>query len=444
MNRNRHFFNHITNTYLHILILILMLIVFVGDALAADDLYLRTIPQTTTLDDEYTLQENRIDAESAVIETDLEEVTLKDDYIESEPLIRILLEEDLKSVTISGEMEIIGMIVPIVAHGEQIFTTVDVQGPLMITPVRGNLLVNGQPYRGQIMLTPTTAGMRVINFLKLEEYLYSVLPSEIAPGWPIEVLKAQAVAARCYALTQIKEQEEFDLYDDVRSQVYYGVRKENPNTTAAVQATRGQVGIYDGKIIQAYFYAAGGGSTANSEDVWGRALPYLRSVPDFDQQSPHFQWKASFTTKEIESLLKAVGVDVGVVLDLEPVEVDQSDRVVKIKIIGYDGDEVMKGTDFRFALGLKSTKFTIVNHSPQQVNPQSVEELVKAVIKQNNHKPDDFTGNVPAGIELVGQGWGHGVGLSQWGAYAMAVGDADYRQILTHYYQDIEIFSLYE
>ena len=170
----------------------------------------------------------------------------------------------------------------------------------------------GRPYRGSLVLTPnlTQNGnrIRVVNQVPLEEYLYGVVPREMPSMWPLEALKAQAVAARSYALATRRGQGYFDVYADVRSQVYGGILDETPQTTAAVAATAGQVLMFNGQIASTFFFSTSGGRTAANEDVWsGPPIPYLRSVEDpTDSVSPYHRWKPVFlSARELGSRLGA-------------------------------------------------------------------------------------------------------------------------------------------
>ena len=131
-----------------------------------------------------------------------------------------------------------------------------------------------------------------MNVVGLEAYLQGVVPREMPSAWPPEALKAQAVAARSYALATRAGRRAFDLYADVRSQVYGGVAAEEPATTTAVDATAGQVVLYDGKVATTFFFSTSGGRTASAADAWsGEPVPYLVSVADpYDDASPYHDW----------------------------------------------------------------------------------------------------------------------------------------------------------
>jgi SpoIID/LytB domain protein len=194
-----------------------------------------------------------------------------------------------------------------------------------------------------------------VNMVNLEHYLYGVVPSEMPYTWLPEALKAQAVAARSYALATRKTGA-FDLYSDTRSQVYLGIDHEKPATNAAVDATAGKVVLYEGEVAKTFFFSTSGGRTASAEDVWGEAVPYLVSVPDpYDSISPHHDWGPfPYTGAKLAKLLKMPGS----VVDLQP-EVNSSGRIKALTAVGTKSTASIKGTDLRKRLGLRSTWFSV-------------------------------------------------------------------------------------
>jgi len=228
-------------------------------------------------------------------------------------------------------------------------------GPLVFTSQTP--LVFKKAYRGTFTVTSDGKDLTLINTVPLEQYLYAVVPSEMPKTWPAEALKAQAVAARSYALAQRKTSGPFDVYPDTRSQVYGGVSAEAPTATAAVDATAGQVLTYEGKIATTYFFSSSGGRTASSSDVWkGAPIPYLASVSDpYDTASPYHNWgPLTFTADELAKALKVSGR----LLDVQAT-VNASKRVDTIRAIGAGGEREFVGNDIRLMLGLRSTFFTV-------------------------------------------------------------------------------------
>lgn len=230
-------------------------------------------------------------------------------------------------------------------------------GPLLFLPGASPLRLD-RPYRGQLLVSVASGALRVVNHVGLEAYLYGVVPSEMPNTWAAEALKAQAVAARTYALAVRKTGSDFDLYPDVRSQVYRGIVGEKPSTTAAVQATAGQIVLYAGQIAKTYFFSTSGGRTATVTDVWPGSdpVPYLVSVDDpYDSASPHHQW-GPFTVKP-GRLAKVLRVP-GRLLDIRTT-INASGRVRSVTGVASGGEATATGADLRRALGLRSTWFRI-------------------------------------------------------------------------------------
>lgn len=287
--------------------------------------------------------------------------------------VRVLLAEGRKSVTISsqsqfrlrdgdGELHILapgsytfgaGLSVKVQAAEKP----KRLQGPLLFLP--GAFPLNlGRPYRGQIQVASERGKLQVINVLGLEAYLYGVVPSEVPTHWPAEALKAQAVVARSYALSSRKTGAAFDLYSDTRSQVYLGVQEEEPPTNEAVDATAGDVLLYQGQVARTYYHSTSGGRTAAIGDAWpgSKPVPYLVSVPDpQDALSPHHKWGPFvFAGKAIAAAVKARGALLDVTTTPNP-----SGRVQSVTALTNLGQWTAEGSHVRQALGLRSTWFDI-------------------------------------------------------------------------------------
>jgi SpoIID/LytB domain protein len=233
-------------------------------------------------------------------------------------------------------------------------TVVPLPGPLLFQPGAAPLTLKRR-YRGSIQVDVTGGKLRAVNMVNLEQYLYGVVPSEMPYTWLPEALKAQAVAARSYALATRKTGA-FDLYSDTRSQVYLGIDHEKISTNAAVDATAGKVVLFEGEVAKTFFFSTSGGRTASAEDVWGEAVPYLVSVPDpYDSISPHHDWGPfAFTGAKLAKTLKLPGR----VVDLQP-ELNSSGRIKTLIIVGTKGTLAIPGTDLRRRLGLRSTWFSV-------------------------------------------------------------------------------------
>jgi stage II sporulation protein D len=342
------------------------------------------------------------------------------------------------------------------------------------------IVVDHRAYRGKMEIHRTNGGggLTIVNTLPLEQYLYGVVGREIPPEWPVEALKAQAVAARSYALYSLDrfQNDGYDVTATAECQVYGGRDSEFPSTTKAVDDTRGLVIMYQGKVIPALFHASSGGYTENSENVWGVYYPFLRGVVDYDQHSPYFKWKKTFSPAEMEKLLLAAGYHIGTlrVIEISPLtpapvyapDRGISGRVKTIRFIGSLGTaQINGGEKLRQILDLHSSLLDVHIEIPPQshqavseIRPNSDIRTMKIgsglpAYKERkvwNHHPGFhyLSGRPGERIVLTGYGWGHGLGLSQWGAKAMAerapAGDATYFEvILKHYYHGVEICKLY-
>lgn len=226
--------------------------------------------------------------------------------------------------------------------------------------------------------------------------------------WPQEALKAQAIAARTYALFEREKQRSnpiFDLGDSPdKWQIYKGVSSESPSTYAAVDSTAGQILTYKNSIILSVFHACSGGHTENVEDVWGNSLPYLRAVQDYDQNISECNWVRNFSSAEISQRIP----EVGNVKEMLPESLSPYGSVKVLRIVGDKGIKVLKGEDVRTALKLKSTRFRV-------------------------------TKAADGSFVLQGLGFGHALGMSQWGAYNLAMRGANHLQILGHYYPGVAL-----
>ena len=240
--------------------------------------------------------------------------------------------------------------------------TRDFAAAVTFTPSRGALSVltttdlgKTGPYRGVIRVVRSGGSLQMIDKLPLESYLRGVVPHEVSATWPQEALKAQACAARAYALRSLKPTNTFDVYCDVRSQAYAGVDSEDARTDAAVRATAGVVPAYGGSPISAYYYSCSGGHTENIEDGWpgAAAVPYLKGVDDpYDSYGSLHDWgPLRRTAAQVGGPLGATGS----LRAVSTVERGSSPRIVKAALIGSEGVTFMDGNALRMKLGLNST-----------------------------------------------------------------------------------------
>lgn len=268
--------------------------------------------------------------------------------------------------------------------------------------------VAGARYWGAIILVSSARGVQVINEVPLEKYIAGILMLEVYHTWHEEVLHAQAVVARTYALHERARniKQPYHVKSDVTSQVYGGANAASIKAERIVRETRGEFLAFDGKPILAVYHSASGGTTASAEEVWGRPVPYLvsREVEE-ESDSPETYWRVILSEEELRTALARRKIEVGEILEWSISEHSPSGRAQRIRIRGTYGTEEVTSQQFRLALGssvVKSTTFELRMHEQ--------------------------------GFLIVGSGYGHGVGMSQWGARAMAERGANYREILAWFY----------
>jgi stage II sporulation protein D len=298
-------------------------------------------------------------------------------------------------------------------------------GQLWVEPTDGGYVYIGNRwYRGRTLVALSKSGLTAINYVDLEQYLYSVLGGEMNGNWPQEALKAQAVAARSYALYHrekaIAANSIYDVVDTTASQVYRGIQDESVGTQTAVNATANQVLAYGNRPIEAVFHSSAGGCTENSEDVWLNPVPYLKSVREgFTEVSPVAQWEIDIPRSELSKRITGVGN----IVAFQPVSITTCGRIKSMQVVGDRGRKTITGEVLQSALNLRSTLFNIV--------PQTGLEASKAKAQAS-----------PAMFQVMGRGFGHGLGLSQWGAYNLALGGNNYQQILQLYYQNTTLSKI--
>ncbi len=288
-------------------------------------------------------------------------------------------------------------------------------------------------YAGELRVSLNDNNLNIINYLKLEKYLKSVVGSEMPKEFPLAALQAQAIAARTYALGLLDKKKLFDLHSTQDSQVYLGLESETRKINRAVRSTRSLALFYQDKLINAVFHSSSGGRTENSGQAWKYQLPYLRSVIDYDQNSPKYRWKNKFTSTELENLFP----DLGAINGIQIIEKSNTDRVIKIKLYGNISNKIISGKYLRKKLQLLSTKFDIYLKFKQTNKVNKFNDNYKL---GESFSPQTLP-PIPKDYFLLvkGYGAGHGVGMSQWGAKYMAEKGSDFRKILKHYYKGIQI-----
>jgi stage II sporulation protein D len=215
-------------------------------------------------------------------------------------------------------------------------------------------------YRGSLVARASGGALNAINDVGIEGYVKGVVPNESPPSWPGDALRAQAVAARSYALASGVGGNGYDVYDDTRSQVYGGMSSEVDAASKAVDDTSGEVVTYRGEIAVTYFSSSSGGMTESAQYGFPGSdpVPYLQAVKDpGDATSPDHNWKLTMSQEEIDSELGSL-VD-GKLRAVKVLKTGDSPRIVKAKIVASDGNEVVSGTELQSALGLKSTWFRV-------------------------------------------------------------------------------------
>ncbi len=232
-------------------------------------------------------------------------------------------------------------------------------GPLTFDPGTTPLTVGTRAYHGSVVATSTGKKLQIINRLGLEQYVDGVLGSEVPSSWPAEALKAQAVAARSYALaelTTVVTARAYDLFSDTRSQAYLGISSETPATLAAVSATAGQVILSGGQVATAYYSSSSGGRTESSLDATGKDIPYLQSVDDpYDTYAPNHNWGPVLV--DGAKAAKALGI-AGGLIDLQTIN-GPTGRVQKAIAVSPTASTTFHGETIRSALGLRSTWFSV-------------------------------------------------------------------------------------
>ncbi len=282
--------------------------------------------------------------------------------------LRVLLAEAKGTVTVASESpfrvrDVFGKTYPLPAGkqplGPKLEVTgdgpTDLTGPVTFLPGKSPISLDGVAYRGQLEVAVVAKKLNAIDVVGLEDYLAGVVPREMPAAWAAEALKAQAVAARSYALAHRAVGKSFDLYADVRSQVYGGIPAEDARATAAIEATAGEVLFYAGKIVDALFHSTSGGRTVSAQEAFGSDVPYLVAVDDpHSDLSPVNRWGptpvSDVTIRKGFSLATPV---LGLTLARGP-----SGRVRSATVTTTKGTKVVTANELRFALGLRSTWVT--------------------------------------------------------------------------------------
>lgn len=290
----------------------------------------------------------------------------------------------------------------------------EIPGIKIVPETNARIFINGRLFKGPIEIFRTkNTKLLVVNYIDIEDYLLSVLPKEVSPRWHIEALKAQAITARTFAIYQIKSRKKkiYDVTADAYSQMYGGITSRKWNTTRAVRLTRGQVLTYKGNTLPAYYHAACGGHTEDAGRLWNIKLLPLKGVKcPYCYRTPHYKWHLAIGLDEVENKLKEKGYSITGISSIDTDERDSSGRIRHFILGSMNSNMKIPVNDFRSTVGLKLIKST-----------NCWVKLRKGT------------------VYFKGFGWGHGVGLCQWGSYTMAKRGHKAEDILKFYYPGAEI-----
>lgn len=384
-----------------------------------------------------------------------------------------IIEDDMiyASININGDIELISL-------DNEILYLLPSDGSLVIHSSGDESLikVNENNYRDYITFIEANNRISLINHIYIENYLYGVVPKEMPASWPKEALKAQALVARSFALASMNKhaKEGFSLCDTTHCQVYKAFDNEHPNTNAAVDETKGEYVYYKGKVATTPYHSSSGGYTEDSSIAWGGGnTPYLISVQDiYSEAASSNNWSLKLSPIEIKN--KLAGVNIGEILDIHILDKTESNRIANLKIIGTNGEHIIKASVLRDLLGntsMKSTMFEIEKIGETEIkkvfvidgslqypveinlsNSHILDESSNTNVNRNNINRIQSGNNItsidgtlssqPTTIVFSGKGYGHGVGMSQVGAMEMAKLGYNYEDIINHYYTGVDIIKI--
>lgn len=352
-------------------------------------------------------------------------------YAQSSQHIRVAIIQDAPSLRlqIKGIYKIIDLVEnKILYQSRNLNTTVTAYGAeislgkvkfkadklLIKSDYYATTIIDGRIFRGNIQLIKKdNSHLLVINQIGLEDYVKGILYHEASHYWPMEALKAQAIVCRTYAICQIQENKlkDFDVTSDIYSQVYGGKTSERYRTNEAVNQTKGIILTYMDRVFFTYYHATCAGYTEDASRIWNIDIPPLKGVVCiFCKESPHFSWHYVMPLRVIKDKLVNAGYKINNIKNIKILGKDKSGRITELEIIAENKNVKISSKEFRNIIGLniiRSTNFEI------------------------NILDNDAV--------FVGFGWGHGVGLCQWGAYFMAKQGKNYKEILKYYYPETKV-----
>ena len=340
-----------------------------------------------------------------------------------------------------------------------------ISGEKPVTWFRGFRYYGGFEYQ-----RVTGGNLSVINVVNIEDYVKGCVGWEIGNDKPLEAIKAQAVCARTYAAMQTRHRTQgFDVCTTDDCQVYQGLAAANAVTDRAVDETAGVYMYYNGKYAEAYYYSSNGGASEDAKNVWGNEVGYLKGKADpyeayVASRISQYNWTITFTKSELAAKLSAKGINIGTVKNVYVSEYTASGNVYALTFVGSSGTRTVTREACRTTLGLRSMRFTVgaadnnayyVNGGSQSVTGISGVYTISGsgTVSQYNAGASDtyvITSGGTSKLEkdtttstdtftFTGSGWGHNVGMSQWGATAMAEQGYDYRDILQFYYTGVTV-----
>jgi len=308
----------------------------------------------------------------------------------------------------------------------------------------------------------------VVNILPLEDYVKGVIPYEMSPSWPIEALKAQAVSARTYTMITLDKHSKyhFDLCNTTDCQVYYGLNSASSVTDQAVEETAGILARYAGESAHTYDFSSDGGATEDVCNVWNSSAncPYLKGVVDpyeetVEDKIPNYRYNVTFTKDELAEKLHAKGYLCAAIVDFRITEFSETGNAVTITFVDANGKEWSFSKEkVRTLLGLRSIRYTVSGGGKYYLDgtDDTLSSVIGAYAIDGTGTVSQITGAAGpyvitgSGTEalatqgntftITGAGYGHNVGMSQWGAYAMAKLGYTYEDILKFYFSGIDLY----
>ncbi len=351
-------------------------------------------------------------------------------------------------------------------------------GNVALSPNGVQFSLKSANYCGDAVFSASGSQLTAMNYVSLEDYVKGVLPYEMTPSWHSEALKAQAVFARSYALGSINKHQSrygFDVCDGTDCQVYQGTGRATSNSNSAVDATRGEYLTHKGELATGFFFSSDGGATEDAVNVWGNEVGYLKGVPDPYEDldnATNGRWTKTLTGTEIANKLRAAGYSIGTVSNVAITKRTPMDNVNEVTVTDTAGKKVtIRRQACRTVFSVNSIRYSINGQSGGSGASSGTSSGTSQTQQPAQPQTDVYiTGNSALGpmprfqvgamaavgealqtilgascvaatpsFTFAGTGWGHNVGMSQYGAKGMAEQGFDYRSILNYYFTDIQI-----